>query len=237
MARLLTDSDYLRTIQTDNLAQVTEGIQQVKLDAEQVAQTEMISYLAQRYKVNDIFTNTTNWSNSVIYKAKQLVVDAGNFFYVTVPEVEYNALTTYVIGDKVFYENSVYTCLVSNVGIYPTNSGFWGTGVPYSITGIATTDTTKWSAGDNRNPLIVQYLLDCTLYNLHSRINPRNIPDLRKERYNGNDPMDRGGAIGWLKKVASGDLTADLPQIDPQQGVSIRWGNANGITTRNSNTY
>jgi hypothetical protein len=68
------------------------------------------------------------------------------------------------------------------------------------------------------------YLIDITLFHLYSRINPRNIPDLRKERYNGNDPMDRGGAIGWLKKVASGDITADLPRILPSQGVSILGG-------------
>ena len=61
------------------------------------------------------------------------------------------------------------------------------------------------------------------------------IPDLRKERYDGNSPNQTGGAIGWLKKVASGDITADLPNIQPQQGMSIRYGNANDSTTQSNN--
>jgi hypothetical protein len=210
----------------------------VKIDTEQTAQAEMISYLAQRYKVNEIFTDTKTFDNSHVYKAKQLVLYSDSkLYYVNIPVAEYDKTVTYTAGNQVFFNDSVYTCLFNIKAIDPTYSQYWGTGIPYSVTAVLPTDVTKWTLGDNRNPLIVQYLLDITLYHLHSRINPRNIPDLRKERYNGNDPMDRGGAIGWLKKVASSDLTADLPTIDPSQGVSIRWGNANGITIRNSNTY
>lgn len=158
-------------------------------------------------------------------------------YFVTLPENEYLSTTTYTIGDKVWFENKVYTALVNIKGIDPTYSSYWGTGTTYSVTGIFPDNTTKWTQGDNRNALIVQYLLDITLYHLHSRINPRNIPDLRKERYNGNDPMDRGGAIGYLKAVASGDVNCDLPTIDPSKGLSIRWGNVDGSTTRTSNKY
>jgi hypothetical protein len=45
--------------------------------------------------------------------------------------------------------------------------------------------------------------------------------------------LQTGGAIGWLKKVASGDVTAELPVIIPEQGVSIRYGSV----TKNTNTY
>jgi len=108
----------------------------------------------------------------------------------------------------------------------PTVTQIWTAGSDYTITGIYPDDSSKWTAGDNRNQQIVLFLIDITLYHLHSRINPRNIPDLRKERYNGNDPMDRGGAIGWLKSVAHGNVQADLPVIVPQQGLSMRSGNA-----------
>jgi len=64
------------------------------------------------------------------------------------------------------------------------------------------------------------------LFHLLSRVMPRLIPDLRKERYNGNDPMDRGGALGWLNKVAKGNVNADLPEYLMQQGLSMRYGNA-----------
>lgn len=158
-------------------------------------------------------------------------------YFVTLPNNEYLSTTTYTVGDQVWFENKVYTAAVNIKGIDPSYSAYWGAGTTYSVTGTFPDDVTKWTQGDNRNALIVQYLLDITLYHLHSRINPRNIPDLRKERYNGNDPMDRGGAIGYLKAVASGDITCDLPTIDPSQGLSIRWGNVDGSTTRTSNKY
>ena len=44
MSRLLRDIDYLRAIQNDSLSQIIESNQQTKLDVEQSAQSEMISY-------------------------------------------------------------------------------------------------------------------------------------------------------------------------------------------------
>ncbi len=280
MARLLRDLDYLRVIQDSNLEQIIESNQQTKLDVEQSAQSEMISYLAQRYIVNQIFTDTkafditatyngkqlvewtaSTFSASTVYTTGQYVVYNGNIyksiagstahafnasewtlkaadkslFYVKLPEDEYVNTTSYVVGDKVYYNNIEYTCLLNCKGILPTETGFWSVGSAYTLTATYPDDTTKWSEGDNRNQQIVMYLLDITLYHLHSRINPRNIPDLRKERYDGNNATQNGGAIAWLKRVASGDITADLPQILPQQGVSIRWGNSDGNTIKSSN--
>ena len=282
MARLLRDLDYLRAIQADNLSQIIESNSQIQKDVEQAAQTEMIGYLAQRYKTANVFSDTKVFSASATYSAKQLVeftasafsasityttgqyvLQSGNIYksiagsaahafnlaewtlicldktlyYITLPQNEYLSTTTYTTGDQVWFENKVYTATVNIKGIDPTYSSYWGTGTTYSVIGIYPDDVTKWALGDNRNALIVQYLLDITLYHLHSRINPRNVPDLRKERYNGNDPMDRGGAIGYLKSVASGSVNCDIPEIDPAQGNSIRWGNANGSTTRSSNMY
>lgn len=271
MARLLRDLDYNRLIQDDNLLQVIESNQQTKLDIEQSAQAEMTSYLAPRYEVANVFTNTTVFSISAVYKGKNLVEftadtyaststysintfvvysgyvykanqsaitgawDATKWtqicldkalFYVTLPYPEYDAETTYSAGDIVWYKDKTYTCLQPCLNVLPTVSQIWGTGTEYTITGVYPDDSTKWTTGDNRNQQIVLFLIDITLYHLHSRINPRNIPDLRKERYNGNDPMDRGGAIGWLKSVAHGNVQADLPVIVPQQGLSMRSGNA-----------
>ena len=57
--------------------------------------------------------------------------------------------------------------------------------------------------GDDRNSLIVMYLIDITLYHLHSNISPRNVPELRAIRYE--------AAIDWLNKVAAGKLNPDIP--------------------------
>jgi hypothetical protein len=99
MARLLRDSDYLRVIQSDNLAQIIESTQQTKLDVEQAAQAEMISYLSQRYKVNEIFTNTTEFDISATYYAKNLVEFTAAAF---------STGTTYSSGVYVVYLGNVY---------------------------------------------------------------------------------------------------------------------------------
>lgn len=274
MARLLRDLDYLRLIQADNLSQIIESNQQVRLDIEQSAQAEMKSYLAQRYKVNEVFSDTTVFDLTTIYRAKNLVeytetayatsgtaysvgdrvlqagyiyenttaitAPAGAFdsskwtqicadkalFFVTLPEAEHDLVTEYAIGDKVWYNNRVYTAISANTNILPTDSTIWGLGVDYYVTGQYPDNTDFWTAGDNRNQQIVLFLIDIVLYHLHSRINPRNIPDLRKERYNGNSPTDSGGAIGWLKSVAHGNVQADLPVYSPAQGLSMRYGSA-----------
>lgn len=278
--RLLRDLDYLRVIQSDNLDQIIQSNQQTRLDVEQAAQAEMISYLAQRYITGEVFTNTTIFDYTAVYSGKnlvyinatafsaatvylinQLVLQAGNvyrsiagsaahtfniaewtlvgaqydWFYVKLPYTEWSVTTTYAAGDQAWYQNKTYTASIPSVGILPTESAYWGTGTNYTVTAVWPTDTTKWSTGDNRNQLIVLHLINITLYHLHFRINPRLIPDHRKEAYNGNSPTDSGGAIGWLKRVASGDVTADLPNIMPQQGMSIRHGNANDANTLSNN--
>jgi hypothetical protein len=270
MARLLRDNDYLRLIQADNLAQIIESNQQIKLDTEQSAQAEMISYLSQRYVVDEVFRDTKVFDLAAVYKAKQLfeytdvqtyasathyntddrvtynsniykclgtdVHGAFNpdewelicadktLFYALTPKPEYSALVTYAIGDEIFYKDKTYTCVKACINILPTVSEFWGTGTSYSVTGFYPENTTYYTQGDNRNQLIVMRLIDITLYHLHSRINPRNIPDLRKDRYDGNRDAQTLGAIGWLKQVAAGKINADLPNIVPEQGLAMRYG-------------
>lgn len=280
MARLLRDLDYLRVIQADNLSQIIEGNQQIKLDIEQSAQSEMISYLAQRYKVNEVFSNTAVFDFEATYNGKQLVeytetafsvtsnYEAGDrvvysgyiysandavtasawdvtewtlicadkqLFYVTLPESEFDYYTTYAVGNKVWFENKVYPCLEPCVNIDPTDTKFWGKGTSFSVTATYPDDSGVWTIGDNRNQQIVLFLIDIVLYHLHSRINPRNIPDLRKQRYNGDSSEDKGGALGWLKSVAKGNVQADLPAVAPKQGLSMRSGNAGTYSQPSNN--
>jgi hypothetical protein len=330
MSRLLRDKDYFRLVQEDNLDQITEGNRSIKLDVEQSAQTEMTSYLAQRYITANVFTDTTQYLTSVAYKAKALVEyteplhsastaytgspyyvsatayvvgnkvtyngyiytcilnSTGNLptnatywtigvrskrvsfkvgedsfiyecildstgylptnatywalltedlslYYATLPYPEYDNAATYSVGTVIWYNNVIYTNTVACTGVIPTNTGFWSAGATYTIpAGTFPTDATLWTKGDNRNQQIVMYLVDITLYHLHSRINPRQIPDLRKERYDGNNPQQNGGAIAWLKRVAAGDLTADLPNIIPQSGLSISYQKTESF---NNNAY
>lgn len=278
MARLLRNKDYSRHIQNDNLLQIIESDYNLMYEVEQSAQSEMISYLVQRYKTDRIFSDTSVFDISATYYGKSLVeyteatfsaataystgnrvVYNGNIYesiagsaahafsanewtlitedkslyYGKLPYSEYNNSITYSAGNQVWYEDYVYTCIAETTGNIPTDTNYWTVGSQYTFTGQLPDNTTYWIKGDNRNQQILMYLIDITLYHLHSRINPRNIPEVRMIRYDGNNALQTGGAIGWLKRVASGDITADLQQILPEQGLSIRYGS----NTKNINTY
>lgn len=68
-------------------------------------------------------------------------------------------------------------------------------------------------AGDDRNPLIVMYLIDIALYHLFSAITPRQVPQIRMDRYD--------AAINWLKAVAAGKLNPALPLREDDNGNTI----------------
>lgn len=60
------------------------------------------------------------------------------------------------------------------------------------------------AAGTDRNPQIVMYMIDIMLFHLHSRITPRNIPQVRIDRYT--------VVLEWLDKVNEGTIIPDLPE-------------------------
>jgi len=78
--------------------------------------------------------------------------------------------------------------------------------------------------GTARDPQLLNYIIDIALYHLHSRIAPRNIPELRITRYE--------NAIAWLKMCALGEVTPRL-EIQPTTGRFIQWGS----NEKNVNIY
>lgn len=76
-------------------------------------------------------------------------------------------------------------------------------------------DTTKIfeAVGNERNSHVVMIVLDCALYHLYTSANRKAMPDVRSQRY--------GDAIEWLKLVATGDATADLPKKTDDSGSEV----------------
>jgi phage gp36-like protein len=78
--------------------------------------------------------------------------------------------------------------------------------------------------GTDRAPDLVMYMMDIVLYHIHSAVSPQQIPDLRVKRYD--------DAIEWLKAVASGKLSADLPLLpapEPQTTGGLLWGSQDRV--------
>lgn len=161
-------------------------------------------------------------------------------FHVKPPETEFTFDGNYRVGDAVYWKNKTYTAKVATgsiphdvllqfrtteavplKNIAPDDSvegGNYWQFVSNSGTTELVTNSAIWEAKDNRDQQMVMYLVDITLYHLHKRIAPRNIPDLRVKAYD--------DAIAWLRDCATGAITPDLPLIQPLQGSRIRWGSA-----------
>jgi len=128
------------------------------------------------------------------------------------PVDQWSITKTYNTGDYVYevLSNNTYRSKIdANLGNLLSDGGSW------EIT------------SDPRDAQMKLYLIDITLYHLHSRINPRNIPDLRLTR--------RDEAVKWLTMISKGDITIDLPEIDDAEskgGYSIIAG---GETKRVNN--
>lgn len=59
-------------------------------------------------------------------------------------------------------------------------------------------DTDYAKTGNDRNQLLVLKTVDIALYNIHSILNPKQIPDIRIKRYD--------DAIAWFMQVNRGEI-------------------------------
>ncbi len=199
---------------------------------------------------NNVYSSIAGSAAHAFVPAEWTLI-AANFqtYYAAPPYPIFNVYSPYKVGDRVFWKGNAYTCNIASVfdtfpaniqpqfyenipnpNVFPDdiNSGvrYWGVPVPVTIpANTLITDATKWTIGDNRSQMLVMIACDIALYHVHSRIAPRNIPDLRIKRYD--------DAIRELKGYANGDSTANLPVLQPRQGARIRYGGQ----IKNNNSY
>jgi hypothetical protein len=235
----LVPADYRKSIQTENLTQVTANDPTIIAAAEATAVEEAKSYLVQKYDVSGI-VDVLTYDNATAYQAGQLVTDGTDLYFGKYPQPGFLVGSYYNVGDLVFWKNKVYTCRTATIdlsrtgalqyievqdlplrNVFPDDAKdgliFWGTGTPYSIAAATPlSDTSKWVKGDNRSAQLVTCICNIALYYCHLRIAPRNIPELRVKAYD--------DAIRWLKGCADGKFTPALTKLQPNQGGRIRYG-------------
>lgn len=129
------------------------------------------------------------------------------------PLLVWDAGTAHVIGDYVAVSpvesGAIYTALTDNTNSEPTANPL------------------DWKLEDSRDALMKTYLIDITLYHVHTRINPRNIKALVMSR--------RDEAVKWLGMIAKGTIIADLPAKSEDMTADdlISWGSE----TKRKNSY
>lgn len=190
-----------------------------------------------------------------------------DIYYALPPYSIFDLYNVYNVGDKVFYKQNVYTCLVNTPlldhetglqyrlqqnlpyqNVFPDDpqagANYWHLEEAYLVpAGTDINNGAFWSATDNRDQQLVQKFCEITLFHLHKRIAPRNIPQLRIDAYMGAE-ADRNvvngeirypvySALGWLQACGRGEITPNLPMFNPKQGQRIRFGG----NIRNINSY
>ena len=92
------------------------------------------------------------------------------------------------------------------------NNTFWKNKTAYVIEpNTPLTDTTAWAEGDNRNQIIKDMMVAFTVFRLSSLITPAMRPEDWKKDF-----------IGYksdLKMYASGEMSLNLPLIQPRRGL------------------
>ena len=236
MNKFLVKYDFQTLIDEDKLNQVTDDNDRLLNDAMDASIEKVAGYIRHRYDYDQVFKvvqpyaagtafveddrvfwDATAWDADTVYTSGDIVsIDTGTES--NEDEKIYQANDTTVAGesplttpakwDLLADNNTFYTCIANSTGNLPTNE-------------------TYFTAGDDRNPLIKEITCDIVLYNIHSKVSPRNIPDVRRVRYDGAGNLKEGdSAIATLMQIQKGIVTLDLPVITPtaQKNESIAYG-------------
>lgn len=227
--RYLTLNDFNSKISRENLDVVTGSSEAVITEVEGDVIDEVSSYLGTRYDTSKIFifyvpfiVGETNAIGTVLYLSAS----------------KYDINKNYAIDELATDDTDVYKSLQVGTNKPFTDDAYWvkiGRNNSFYTVKVADaagilSNNDHYTAGDPRNALIKRYSVDIALYELHSRINPRNIPEFRIQR--------RDDAIAWLKLVQNprNNVNADfLPAKDfgAQKGTDISWNSRH----KQSNKY
>jgi hypothetical protein len=199
---------------------------------------QISGYLSARYDVAAIFAPLKEFNSDNEY------TETDRVFWVP---LDYSETETYSVGDYVNQEGIIYKCKTDVLIPEAFDPAKWDEVAEYNSlweciadapAGTYPDDENYFKEGDARDPWIVQITVDVLLYHLLGRLNNIDVSANRKERYDGNDPNQKGGAIGWLKEVANGSVNPDLPLREVEEGdqtnQKIIWGDASETKNKNS---
>lgn len=235
----ILDKDYQEIIQDDIRDTVITSDTDLLREAEKEAVMQMISYLNARFDVSALFPAYKIYNINHLYLPGDFVDYQGTFVRAmeptdTDPDPNRNKLpagtnlsadgqkgTGIYWTDKCFpnvktwdaaedpvavgqyrlgTDNNFYRCEVAHTNEDPTDAA--NIYDPEAETGY-------WTLDDPRDALLVGMCCRISLYKLHARISPDQIPELRIQDYD--------QAVSWLKGTAKGDISPLLPKIDPDE--------------------
>ncbi|GGF22346.1 phage protein Gp36 family protein [Hymenobacter cavernae] len=202
--RFLTAEDYGILIKQEQLEVVLKDNPTALLKAEVFAQGLIESYLRSRYDVAKIFLDVQPWAEARQYAAGA-VVSYGTPSVLYVADRATKGEKPGVITEPAAPE------VAEPVADLETE--------PEATEPAPEVEPIEpaWEEKDPRSAVLVTYMLDITLYTVHSRHGRVQMPEKRIDRYD--------QAIEWLKAVSNGKLSADLPRLPQKEETGrFKWG-------------
>lgn len=203
--KFLNADDISAVLKDELLIQMGATLSMI-IKAESATLSYMKDFIGQRYLLIDCFPEIVNYSANRNYK----VSVASDVTYKNIlGEIVTESITptfyrvSNVIVNYCWHEatKKYYRSISDSTGIAPDAA-----------------DQTAWEEDDPRDGSLVRMCSDITVFYLHTRVNPRKIPQLRLDMYN--------QAKEWLTLVKDLDITPDLPKpIDPVDDIDPpKWG-------------
>jgi phage gp36-like protein len=188
-------SDYPLQIKPDLLRVLTEGIDSNRTDAEEAATDEMQGYLRGRFNLPACFPDVHIYSATEQYQAGDIVLVPGTAGAPGAP----GSAGTMPTPALIYVANRE-----TAPGEEPTPATA-GKVPPPAAPGAEQLPVPAWRVSDPRAKLLKMYLIDMTLYHLHSRQNPQTVPEVRQLRYD--------TALQWCKDCRTGKVSPGLPLL------------------------
>jgi hypothetical protein len=221
--------DFNTSIEISDLDVITSANDNTLNDAIDTAEIMFKSYISDRYDVDAIFFPVLPYTYENTFQiGNNIVLIADDFVYGK----------AYVVGNLVNDPATglVYRSILNGTSQPLSNATYWTLyGANKSVYECIATATNKrpnetafFTLKTSRNALVIRLMVDLVIYDLHSRLSPRNIPEHRIQR--------RDDVIKYLKDVANprSNVNPDFPlkTQEENQGLDISFG-----TTTNLNTY
>lgn len=172
--------------------------------AYQAALEDAKSMLRYRFDVEKIFFDIPPWDPSATYSTDDPVSLEADYW---------QSSTEYQSGDLVQFEDHVYEAQATLSGVAPDDSADWVQVGEADTIYVSKSDTntskpnntTDWEQKDPRHQNIRLYLVDMVIYHLYSLTQPRQVPEMRKNR--------KDDAKAFFEKVRKGEVDMELPPV------------------------
>jgi hypothetical protein len=217
--------DYHQLITLDDLNTIIDNDDHILDESMLSTQREMESYLRGRFAVDKMFLDVTEYQIATEYLVGTIVVLTAESW----------KNQQYTIGQLVSFDvggvKSVYRCIQdTTTKQIPTDSVYWRkigqTDQLYTVLQTASNVDPKnvdfYEPRDARDPHLIRMFIDLLLYEIHSRISPRNIPEFRIQRHD--------DVISYLKNVSDPrkNINPSFPTNEQpeNEGFDISFGSA-----------